>query len=78
MPPVGEKSVPGAKMSLALMHRLSAIGTPEHCAERLATLVAAGATSFSLYLLSDRPYEQAALLTEHLLPLLPSLLPTPS
>jgi len=54
------------------LDRLSAIGTPEHAAERLAELTAAGATAFSFYLLSDRPREQAELITEHLLPLLPA------
>jgi alkanesulfonate monooxygenase SsuD/methylene tetrahydromethanopterin reductase-like flavin-dependent oxidoreductase (luciferase family) len=50
------------------VERLGAIGDPEHVTSKLGALRAAGATRFSLYLLSDRPHEQAALLTDHLLP----------
>jgi alkanesulfonate monooxygenase SsuD/methylene tetrahydromethanopterin reductase-like flavin-dependent oxidoreductase (luciferase family) len=48
------------------LDRLGAIGDPEHVAARLDALRAAGATHFSLYLLSDHPHEQARLLTDHL------------
>ena len=55
-------------VALADLDRISAIGTPEHCAQRLAEIVDAGATSIALFMLSARPREQAELLTEHLLP----------
>jgi alkanesulfonate monooxygenase SsuD/methylene tetrahydromethanopterin reductase-like flavin-dependent oxidoreductase (luciferase family) len=48
--------------------RLGAIGDAGHIVAKLDALRAAGATHFSLYLLSDHPREQAALLTDHLLP----------
>jgi alkanesulfonate monooxygenase SsuD/methylene tetrahydromethanopterin reductase-like flavin-dependent oxidoreductase (luciferase family) len=63
---VGSRNV-----SVEDLDRLGAIGDPGHVAARLDALRAAGATHFSLYLLSDRPHEQAALLTDHLVSALP-------
>jgi alkanesulfonate monooxygenase SsuD/methylene tetrahydromethanopterin reductase-like flavin-dependent oxidoreductase (luciferase family) len=53
-------------VDVAELDRLGAIGDPDHVAGRLAELRDAGATHFSLYLLSDDQHGQADLLTEHL------------
>ncbi len=54
-------------VDVAQLDRLGAIGDPDHVAGRLAELRDAGATHFSLYLLSDDQHRQAALLTDHLI-----------
>ena len=56
--------------NMTSFEHVSAIGRPEQALERIAELLEAGATSIALYLLSERPREQAEALTEHLLPLL--------
>lgn len=58
---VGSRNV-----DVADLDRLGAIGDPGHVAARLNELRDAGATHFSLYLLSDDPHKQASLLSDHL------------
>jgi len=53
------------------LSEIGAIGTPERAAAFIAGLVDAGATHIALELLSTDPRGQLALITEHLLPLLP-------
>jgi alkanesulfonate monooxygenase SsuD/methylene tetrahydromethanopterin reductase-like flavin-dependent oxidoreductase (luciferase family) len=56
----------------------AAIGSAEQCAEFIARLVDVGVTNFALRPVSQRPREQAELLTEHLLPKVKALrLPPP-